>query len=32
VLVRTRDELAEVIDRSPLPEATVDGSRFFVTF
>jgi uncharacterized protein (DUF1697 family) len=32
VLVRTRDELAEVIDRNPLPEAAGNGSRFFVMF
>lgn len=32
VLVRSRDELAEAIERNPLPEAAGDGSRFFVTF
>ncbi len=32
VLVRTRDELAAVIEGNPLPAATWDGSRIFVTF
>jgi uncharacterized protein (DUF1697 family) len=32
VVVRTRDELAEVIERNPFPEAVGEGSRLFVTF
>ena len=32
VVVRTRDELADVIDRNPFPEAVGEGSRLFVTF
>lgn len=32
VLVRTRDELADVIERNPMPDAVSNGSRFFVTF
>ncbi|PZS36330.1 MAG: hypothetical protein DLM59_01425 [Pseudonocardiales bacterium] len=32
VLVLARDELADVIAGNPLPEATRNGSRFFVTF
>jgi len=32
VLVRTVDELVNVVDGNPLPEATPDGSRLFVLF
>ena len=32
VIVRTRDELAEVIARNPLPEAVADPKRFQVSF
>ncbi|MDP9239899.1 MAG: DUF1697 domain-containing protein [Actinomycetota bacterium] len=32
VLVRSRDELAKVIEGNPMPDAVSDGSRFFVTF
>lgn len=32
VLVRTRDELAGVIEGNPMPGAVSNGSRFFVTF
>ena len=32
VLVRDRDELARVVAANPLPEATDNGSRFFVMF
>ena len=32
VIVRTRDELAEVIDRNPFPEAAEDPKRYQVTF
>jgi len=32
VLARGRDELARVVTANPLPEATADGARYFVTF
>ncbi|MEP6697910.1 MAG: DUF1697 domain-containing protein [Pseudonocardiales bacterium] len=32
VLVRTRDELAAVIEGNPMPAAVSNGARFFVTF
>ncbi|MFL5954739.1 MAG: DUF1697 domain-containing protein [Gaiellaceae bacterium] len=32
VVVRTRDELADVVARDPFGETATNGSRFFVTF
>jgi uncharacterized protein (DUF1697 family) len=32
VVVRTRDELADVVKRNPLPEATEDPKRYQVSF
>jgi uncharacterized protein (DUF1697 family) len=32
VVVRTRDELADVVARDPFGDVAVNGSRFFVTF
>jgi uncharacterized protein (DUF1697 family) len=32
VLIRSRDELAAIVDDNPLPHATRDGARLFVLF
>jgi uncharacterized protein (DUF1697 family) len=32
VVLRTRDELAAVVEGNPLPESTTDGARFMVSF
>ncbi len=32
VLVRSREELAEVVEKNPLPEAAADPSRFYAVF